>query len=107
MEIKTDKFNIEFIEEIKIALYLLYKIRIKCNKKAYLDISKITCNLGVNFACTNINTLCNKQLLQSKEMRKNEEIEGYIAFHKYNIATNKSTIFYDGEFIKVKMKSGV
>ena len=107
MKIKTDNFNIEFLEEIKIPLYLLYKVKIKCNKKSYLDISKIICTSGVNFNYSNITTLNSKDILQSKEMKKNEEIEGYIAYHKYNIATKNHNFIYDGKIIKVKLKSGV
>jgi hypothetical protein len=103
MIIKTDNFIIEFMEEIKVRLYFMYKIRITCYKKSYLDILKINCNAGISLNISNCTSLAGYNLLQNCKMKKNEKIEGYIAYQKMNIATNCPV--FSCENVKVKVKN--
>lgn len=97
MEIKTDKFNIEFLEEKNIGIYYLCKIKVACIKQSEFIPVNVFCNVGLNITDQG-NDLNGNIFIQAKKMSDNESIEGYLCYMKYStISTNKIKFsFNDG-----------
>jgi hypothetical protein len=101
--LENENFKIEFIERIKIPLNFLYKIKVTCKKNNILHSKSILSNSGINLTLNNIFTINNLELFKSINMKKNEVVELYICFQKFNFATNQPRFMYDGNKIQVRL----
>jgi hypothetical protein len=102
MELKTKNFTIKFLKQIKIPLYLVYKVEITCNNANIFNPQLICCNAGINCIRLDKNHINNNVLLIQKKMKYNERIIGFIAFQKTNFATNQPNIVFEGYQKKIK-----
>lgn len=99
--------EITFIKRISIPMYFLYEIRLKNtgkNKIKY-DAKNLLCNSGMNVLHLQSNNIfLDYKLLTSGELKKDEEITGFVAYQKVNIASNQPSFLYDNNKFKVKDK---
>ena len=101
-KIKNNNFDIEILELVKVPLFFLFKVKIISLKNNQLFKKlEIINNAGIQVIDTNL--VYSYELLNNEiNMNKNDEIEGYIAYRKLNLACNQFNFCFQGKKQKIK-----
>lgn len=101
-KIKNNNFDIEIVELVKVPLFFLFKIKIKSLKNNQVfNKQEIINNAGMQVIDTNL-VYSYKLLSNEIDMNKNDEIEGYIAYRKLDLACNQFNFCFQGKKQKIK-----